>query len=65
MDKINPDTLLGFLAIIISLWYFHKDHSKEMKEFHGRLCRLEEKYIHMMEIHNQKIEKILEKKKDT
>lgn len=27
----------------------HQENSKEMKDFHGRLCALEEKYIHMME----------------
>jgi len=41
--------ILGFLAIIVSLWIFHKDNVKEMKDFHGRLCSLEEKYIQMME----------------
>jgi len=41
--------ILGFLGIIISLWIFHRDNTKEMKDFHGRLCTLEEKYIQMME----------------
>jgi len=41
--------LIGFAGIIISLWVFHKENSKEMKDFHGRLCTLEEKYIQMME----------------
>jgi hypothetical protein len=25
------------------------DHDKEMKEFHGRLCTLEERYLQMMQ----------------
>lgn len=50
--------ILGFLAIIISLWVFHKENSKEMKEFHGRLCTLEEKYINIMERHNKEMETI-------
>lgn len=45
---------LGFCGIIISLWIFHRDNSKEMKEFHGRLCTLEEKYIQMMERYLEK-----------
>ncbi len=34
---------------------FRNDFQKEVKDFHARLCVLEEKYIHMME-------RILEKK---
>lgn len=30
-------------------WITHRETSKEMKDFHGRLCALEEKYIQMME----------------
>lgn len=36
-------------------WYLHRESSKEMKDFHGRLCTLEERYIQMMQ-------RILEKK---
>ena len=39
-----------------SLWYMHRENlgiwresHKEMKDFHGRLCALEEKYIQMMQ----------------
>ncbi len=35
-------TSVGIISILISL-------SKENKDFHGRLCQLEEKYIQMME----------------
>jgi len=28
---------------------FRSEFGKEMKDFHGRLCTLEEKYIQMME----------------
>ncbi len=27
----------------------HQENSKEMKEFHGRLCTLEERYIQVMQ----------------
>lgn len=27
----------------------HQETSNEMKDFHGRLCRLEEKYIQIMQ----------------
>lgn len=30
-------------------WLMHRESSKEMKDFHGRLCSLEQKYINMME----------------
>ena len=32
-----------------ALWFMHRESYKEMKDFHGRLCRLEEKYIQMMQ----------------
>lgn len=43
-------------STIGACWYMHREslslnreNAKEMKEFHGRLCTLEEKYIQMME----------------
>jgi hypothetical protein len=49
-------------STIGACWYMHrenliqwKESSKEMKDFHGRLCALEEKYIQIMQ-------RILEKK---
>jgi DNA-binding ferritin-like protein (Dps family) len=31
------------------IWVMHRENSKEMKDFHGRLCKLEEKYIQVMQ----------------
>lgn len=49
-------------ATIGACWFMHRenikmyqDNAKEMKDFHGRLCALEEKYIQIMQ-------RILEKK---
>jgi hypothetical protein len=49
--------ILGNAAIVIPLW-LHQDnkmneHAKRMedetKDFHGRLCQLEEKYMQLMQ----------------
>jgi len=37
------------LPILITLRAISKESHKEMKDFHGRLCTLEQKYIDMME----------------
>jgi len=54
MDWIQVLTIAG--STIGACWYMHKENlsqwketSKEMKDFHGRLCTLEEKYTQMME----------------
>lgn len=39
--------LIGITGIIISLWMMHRETFKKMKDFHERLCSLEEKYIKM------------------
>lgn len=36
-------------ATIGSCWYMHRQSYQEMKDFHGRLCALEERYIQMMQ----------------
>lgn len=36
-------------STIAATWIMHRETYKEMKDFHGRLCTLEEKYIQMME----------------
>lgn len=42
--------MLGILLPIAGMiWAMHRENSKEMKDFHGRLCRLEEKYIQIMQ----------------
>lgn len=60
MDWLQVLTIAG--STIGACWYMHRENFKlwkestdEMKDFHGRLCTLEEKYIQMME-------RILEKK---
>ena len=60
MEWVQVMTIAG--STIGACWFMHrenikmnKDVSKEIKDFHGRLCRLEEKYIQMMQ-------RILEKK---
>jgi hypothetical protein len=45
--------VLTIIAVNLGM-YFHSQRQigefhKEVKDFHGRLCKLEEKYIHMME----------------
>lgn len=37
------------LPIAIMHWVMHRENSKEMKDFHGRLCQLEERYIQLMQ----------------
>lgn len=47
MDWLQVLTIAG--STIGAVWLVHRETTKEMKDFHGRLCRLEEKYIQMME----------------
>lgn len=37
------------LTILISMWAMHKENMREVKDFHGRLCKLEERYLMLME----------------
>lgn len=53
MDWLQVLTIAG--STIGACWWMHREHSKEMKDFHGRLCTLEERYLQMMQ-------RILEKK---
>jgi hypothetical protein len=60
MDWLQALTIAG--STIGACWLMHrenlsqsKENAKEMKDFHGRLCTLEEKYIQMMQ-------RIMEKK---
>lgn len=34
-----------------SMFYMHRQTTQEMKDFHGRLCTLEERYLQMMQRH--------------
>ena len=63
MDWLQVLTIAG--STIGACWVMHRENialsnesRKEMKDFHGRLCTLEEKYIQMMErfIHQKKKE---------
>ena len=38
-----------FFVLAIGIYAMHRENYKETKDFHGRLCTLEEKYIQMME----------------
>jgi hypothetical protein len=42
-------------SIIGASWFMHRESYREMKDFHGKLCILEERYQQMMQ-------RILEKK---
>lgn len=48
--------LLSVWAFLIMMYISNKESAKEMRDFHGRLCALEEKYIQMMR-------EVLEKRK--
>lgn len=47
MDWIYVLTISSFT--IGAVWFMHRESYNEMKDFHGRLCRLEEKYIQLLE----------------
>lgn len=43
-------TMLGIgIPTLISLWVMHRQTFSEMKDFHGRLCTLEERYLQLMQ----------------
>ena len=58
MDWLQVFTIAG--STIGACWWMHKEHkadikalgekmAEESRDFHGRLCILEEKYIQMMQ----------------
>lgn len=58
MDWLQVLTIAA--STIGACWFMHREHradlkqisesfSKETKDFHGRLCTLEEKYMQMMQ----------------
>lgn len=49
MRVLNNMEWYQFLGLIIAFYLMHRESTKETKEFHGRLCTLEQKYIDMME----------------
>jgi hypothetical protein len=36
-------------SVVGAMWFMHRQTFTEMRDFHGRLCILEEKYRQMME----------------
>jgi hypothetical protein len=62
MDWLQVLTIAG--STVGVCWFMHRENmsmyhenAKELKDFHGRLCTLEERYLQMMQ-------RILEKNKD-
>lgn len=53
MDWYQVAAMAG--STILSVYLMHRETVKEMRDFHGRLCTLEERYLQMMQ-------RILEKK---
>jgi hypothetical protein len=54
MNWLQVLTIAG--STLGACWYMHrenlnlwKESAKEMKDFHGRLCTLEERYLQMMQ----------------
>lgn len=54
MDWFQVLTIAG--STVGALWLMHREnvkmhqeHAKESKEFHGRLCAIEERYIQVMQ----------------
>ena len=39
----------AFSASIAAIWIMHRDSYKELKDFQRRLCRIEEKYLQLLE----------------
>lgn len=61
MEWLQVLTIAG--STIGACWYMQKENQREMrdfhdamKDFHGRLCTLEEKYFQMMQRHLEKKE---------
>lgn len=53
MDWLQVLFIAG--SVVGSTWVMHRETNKEMKDFHGRMCTLEERYYQLMQ-------KMLEKK---
>lgn len=47
MDWLQVLVIAG--STIGSCWMMHRESTKEMKDFHGRLCTLEERYLQLMQ----------------
>lgn len=44
-----PQAVFMVISFVGVVWAMHRENAKETKEFHGRLCALEEKYVQMMQ----------------
>jgi hypothetical protein len=47
MDWIQVLTIAG--STIGACWLMHRENAKETKDFHGRMCTLEERYFQLMQ----------------
>jgi hypothetical protein len=47
MDWMQVLALAG--SVVGSMFFMHRETVKEMKDFHGRMCTLEERYVQMMQ----------------
>jgi hypothetical protein len=47
MDWLQVLTIAG--SVIGATFFMHRETTKEMKDFHGRLCKLEERYIQLLQ----------------
>lgn len=47
MDWLQVLVIAG--STVGTAWLMHRENSKEMRDFHGRLCTLEERYFQMMQ----------------
>ena len=41
--------IISVAAATFTAWSMHRTTTTELKDFHGRLCTLEEKYMQMMQ----------------
>jgi len=47
VDWLQVLTIAG--STIGAYWFMHKETTKEMRDFHGRLCVLEERYLQLLQ----------------
>ena len=47
MDWLQVFFIVG--STVGSCWMMHRESSRELRDFHGRLCTLEERYLQLMQ----------------
>ncbi len=47
MEWLQVLTIAG--STICASWLMHRENAKETKDFHGRICTLEERYLQLMQ----------------